>query len=71
MSTGQPSIRANSRLCFFFFQKRLSLNLFPDTFVFLEGPLEHYIATFHVFYLPSGTIKAQRFINMHSVNVLC
>lgn len=51
---------------FFFF-----LNLFPTTFVFLEGPLKHYIATFHVFYLPSGTIKAQRFINMHSVNVLC
>lgn len=52
-------------------EKNLSPNLFPATFVFLEGPLKRYIATFHVFYLPCGTIKAQRFINMHSVNVLC
>lgn len=45
------------------------MDLFPATF--LEGPLKCYIATFHAFYLPFGTIKAQRFINMHSVNVLC
>lgn len=60
--------RTNSRICLY--RKNLFPNLFPATFVFLEGPLKHYIATFHVFYLPCGTIKAQRFINMHSVNVL-
>lgn len=42
-----------------------SPNLFPAPFVFLEGPLKRSIATFHVFYLPRGTIKAQSFINMH------
>lgn len=69
VSTIQPFAMYKFKVLFL--QKNLFPNLFPATFVFLEGPLKHYIATFHVFYLPSETIKAQRFINMHSVNVLC
>lgn len=53
-----PSARTNPGSCFH--RRALFPNLFPATFVFLEGPLKHSIATFHVFYLPLWGNKSSK-----------